>query len=283
MDYTDVDTVSTEELAKYLSPERAEKVRCEQELPSTNSTLMEMLQEERAADGQVVIADRQSAGRGRVGKSFASPGGMGIYLSYLIRPSAEHNESAAVGNWLDVTCRTAVAVSDAIYEVYGVMPQIKWVNDLYLNGRKLCGILTQTDIEPSAGLIRGIVAGIGVNVSERGEDFPKELRDIATSLYAETGRIFPRAELAAAMIRQLDDLRYKSVHYYLEEYRRRCPIPGKKLILRSLDRNRSIDEMPDMEEEVTALSISDTFGLVVLRADGTVQELRGEEILRVEM
>lgn len=267
------DTLSTGALLAELGSSRLERVLCLETVDSTNKYLLE-LSEKGAADGQVVLADMQTAGRGRIGKQFASPGGQGIYLSYLIHPRKDRGESAFVRDWVTVTGRTAVAVLNAIEDVCHVTPKIKWVNDLFLNERKICGILTQTDLEAESGAIRSLVIGIGVNVHERTEDFPEELRSIATSIDQETGGSFSRPVLAAAIIKRLDEMRRElpeNTAYYLKKYREHCMVPGREIVLTG----------SAGEETVKALRISDTFGLVVQKADGTETELTGGEILRM--
>ena len=267
------DGLTAGELLAELGESRMERVVCISEIDSTTKHLMEIA-EKNAPDGQVVLADKQTAGRGRVGKSFASPGGQGIYLSYLIRPQTSLGESAFVSDWLTVTGRTAVAVLEAIEEVCGITPQIKWVNDLFLNGRKICGILTQTDLEVESGAVRALIIGIGVNVHERTDDFPEELRTIATSIDQETGKRNSRPALAAAIIRRLDALRSElpgNADYYLAKYREHCMVLGKTIILRGT---------PD-EEQALALRINDNFELVVRMPDGEEKALTGGEILRI--
>ena len=267
--------LTSEALAAWLPAERLALVRCESILASTNLTLMEMAGTA-APDGQVVIADRQSAGRGRLGRSFSSPGGMGIYLSYLIRPGNCSGEPTQIADWVDTTCCSAVAVSDAIAEVCDVIPQIKWVNDLYLNDRKLCGILTQTDVSTDDGSIRAIIVGIGINVHEEAGDFPPELQGIATSLRLALQREISRTALAAAVIRHMDQLRrthFSARTDYLNRFRARCPMVGRDLVIRTATGDAA----------VTALGISDHFGLIVRYADGREQELSSEEVIKVNM
>ena len=164
-----------------LSPDRMDRVRVYADVTSTNELLLQMARDG-APDGQVILSDAQSAGRGRAGRGFVSPPGMGIYLSYLVRPDQEKGESLRIEDWLPLTACTAVAVADAITEVFDVTPDIKWVNDLLLHDKKICGILVQSDLDPQSGDVRGMVIGIGVNVWQRPEDFPEELRETATSI-----------------------------------------------------------------------------------------------------
>ena len=169
-----------------LSAERAERVAFFGETDSTNRRLSE-LAAQGAPAGTVVIADSQTAGRGRLGRSFSSPPGRGIYLSYLARPQGGIEAAG------ELTARTAVAVRRAVSEVCAVAPGIKWVNDLVLGGRKICGILAET----SGGTGGGIIVGIGINVCGAAADFPPELRQTVSTVEEQTGRAQNRGALAA--------------------------------------------------------------------------------------
>ncbi len=148
-----------------------------------------------AAEGLAVLAEEQTAGRGRRGRSFQSLSGKGLYLSVLLRPAVSLAELSQLTAW------TAVAVCRGIQSCCGAEPQIKWTNDILLNGKKLCGILTELELEAESAALSHVVVGLGVNVSQTAADFGPELADIATSLELEgfsvrraelTGRIWPR-------------------------------------------------------------------------------------------
>ncbi|MCR5508772.1 MAG: biotin--[acetyl-CoA-carboxylase] ligase [Lachnospiraceae bacterium] len=197
------DTITTGTLLAGLSAKRMDRVICLPVTTSTNSCLMELAQKN-APDGQVVIAEMQTEGRARTGKHFSSPKGLGIYLSYLIRPDVAGGESAFVKDWSFITKRIGMTVSDVIKDICGISVKIR-ENELLVNGRKLCGILTQTDMEVESGMIRSLIAGIGINV-HRTEGNPGT-GDGMTSLDTETGRSNNRPVIACALIDALDDLR----------------------------------------------------------------------------
>ena len=157
---------------------------------STNTELM-ALARQGAAEGTVVLAGQQTAGRGRMGRSFQSPAGLGLWMSVLLRPTCPPERLPPV------TALTAAACAGAIREVRGAEVGVKWPNDLVLDGRKLCGILTELE---SGGEGLALVIGIGLNVSQRREDFPPELRETAGSLAMLTGREVPREALAGAIL-----------------------------------------------------------------------------------
>lgn len=238
-------------------------LRCLEEIDSTNSYLKrEALVG--APHGAVAVADRQTAGRGRMSRSFVSPAGRGIYLSVLFRPGLPPTEL------MGATGMAAVAVCRAIERVCEAKPQIKWTNDLVLNGKKLCGILTEMALEGETGMTASLVIGAGVNVSHTSEDFGPEVASLATSLAME-GYEVSRAELIAAMVEELyrlaEDLG-KDITPWVEEYRGRCVNLGKDVqLLWSSEKERA-----------TALDIDDQFGLVVRRADGSVTTVRTGEV-----
>ena len=153
---------------------------------------------------------------------------------------------------MPLTGLIAVAMSRAVDRVAGTHSQIKWTNDLILNGRKLCGILTELSVE--------------------GETFVGEVSKIATSILRETGRLISRAELSAAMIEELDALytalRSGETSGYLDEYRRRCVTIGREVQLL----------WQDTKEKVTALDVDEEFGLIVRRENGTVETVRTGEV-----
>ena len=218
-----------------------------------------------APEGLVVLAEEQTGGRGRLGRSFQSPRGCGLYLSALLRP---HAEPAAV---TDFTAWVAVAVCDSIQAACGVRPRIKWTNDLVLNGKKLCGILTELGLESETNCLEYMVPGIGINVNHRPEDFSEDVRAIATSLAIELGHPVRRADLAAELIRALDRM-YRSFpdnkQEYLDRYRADCLTPGNRVQLIT----------PTSRQEATALAIDDDFRLVVELPDGARKALSAGEV-----
>ncbi len=191
---------------------------------STNDELKKMAQEG-AEEGTVFIAGRQTAGRGRLGRSFESPAGMGAWVSVLLRPDGAE---ALAG----LTCAAAVAVRRAVIRAAGLTcdcgPKIKWTNDLVLNGKKLCGILAESVC--SGGGSGYAVVGAGLNVNQERGDFSEALRDKATSLFLETGMkrdCRPIAEaIAGGILEAYRELGSKRASY-MDEYRQNCVTLGK--------------------------------------------------------
>lgn len=232
---------------------------------STNREIRRLAVQD-APDGLVVTARRQTAGRGRSGRSFHSPKDCGLYLSALLRPQLPPEAAAHLTAW------TAVAVCDAIESVCSLRPQIKWINDLILNGKKLCGILTELLV--TNGRPDGVVVGIGINVNHRAEDFPPDLRDTATSLSMELGRDVDLESLTYALILALDRL-YAAFpsqkESYLDRYRADCLTTGRPVLLTT----------PVQTREAVALGIDEDFRLLVELPDGTREAVRtGEASVR---
>jgi BirA family transcriptional regulator, biotin operon repressor / biotin---[acetyl-CoA-carboxylase] ligase len=149
---------------------------------------------EGAAEGEVFLAEEQTAGRGRGNHRWHSERGTGIYCSVLLRPQITPAEAL----WLSLIA--AVAVQDAVREVTRHVADIRWPNDLILNEKKFCGILTE--LSTDATRMRHAIVGIGINVNQH--EFPEELAHLATSLRLETGREWSRVELTAALLKSLD-------------------------------------------------------------------------------
>lgn len=186
-------------------------------LESSNRTA-KLLALDGAPHGTLVLTAHQSAGRGRLGRVFESPSGKGVYLSVLLRPAvpAASAQTATIG--------AAVAVCRAVQELCGLELGIKWVNDLYYQGKKVCGILTEAGTDLESGRLEWLVVGIGLNLTSRPEDWPEELRPIAGSLYPGGPAPVSRAALAGAIAREL--LGLCPAFDCLDEYRARCFVPG---------------------------------------------------------
>lgn len=160
---------------------------------STN-TVLKAIAEQGGAEGMALIAQQQTQGKGRLGRTFLSPKGTGLYISILLRPKFSAEES------LCVTTAAAVAVAEAIDSVTGKHAMIKWVNDVYLKGRKVCGILTEASVDFENSGLNYAIVGIGVNVQEPPGGFAPEIRDVAGALYQEEVPAGVRTQLAAEIL-----------------------------------------------------------------------------------
>jgi len=175
-----------------------------------------------AAHGTAVVSEVQTNGKGRMGRSFYSPMGMGVYMSVILRPKLSVEDS------LLITSCAAVAVAEAVEKIAGVECSIKWVNDIYAGKKKLCGILTEASVDVEQGGLEYAIVGMGINVQN--VTFPKELADIATSVRLETDKSVSRSVLAAEILNcleeRLETIKEKS---FLEEYRRRSNVIGRRI------------------------------------------------------
>ena len=261
------DLLNAGSIGMYLDDERMKTVLVLDKIDSTNKKLREMAYEG-VPDGQVVIADSQTGGRGRKGRSFSSPPNVGIYFSILLRPDMQPKDAVTITAW------TAISIARAVQRVCGVNVGIKWVNDLILNTKKICGILTEMSIESESGNIDSIIIGIGINVNNKRSDFPPELADIATSLYIETGKSFSRAALAAAMVEEMDRMRDawpEKKEEYLRAYREMNITTGKEISVITL----GVEKAPAAAK---AIAINDDFSLLVEYKDGTRENLSSGEV-----
>ena len=260
------DVLSKGSVSVYLTDDRASDLYVFDSVDSTNNVLKD-LASKGAKSGTVVIADHQTGGKGRRGRSFTSPSGVGIYFSYLFKPESGFEKISDLTSW------TAVAVADAIKNAYGLDSQIKWVNDLLMNRKKICGILTEVTVEGESGFIDTCIIGIGINVNET--SFPAELSEIATSISIENGgKVFERARLASEIIKSMDKLKetWPDNTYYLERYRELNITVGSK-----------ITAFPQMAENGQgrtgeAVAINEDFTLKVKFDDGSVSDLRSGEV-----
>lgn len=215
-------------------------------------------------DRFAVVADGQSAGRGRSGRQFQSPRGKGVYLSLLLRPDLPPQAL------LPATGMAAVAACDAVERCCGVRPRIKWTNDLLLGGKKIAGILTEAVL--AAGRVEALVVGIGVNVHQSAADFSPEVAGMAASLSQVLGRAVSRPRLAAALLGALDglgDALGGDPAAWVARYRRDCLTLGRPV--RLLWRE-------GVSREAVALDVDEQFGLTVRYGDGSTETIRSGEV-----
>ncbi|MBP2241351.1 BirA family biotin operon repressor/biotin-[acetyl-CoA-carboxylase] ligase [Cytobacillus eiseniae] len=172
-------------------------IHYEESVESTQKIAQRLVLEE-APEGTIVIAEEQLAGKGRMGRKWHSPKYSGIWMSVILRPNLPPAKAP------QLTLITAVAIVQAIEELTNVTPQIKWPNDILLNGKKLTGILTE--MQADADRIISVIIGIGINVNQQREDYPEELESIATSLSIELGKKLERAELIKEVLYKLEKL-----------------------------------------------------------------------------
>lgn len=256
------DILTAESIAPYLlGKARHFHLDVRKTVTSTNTLAKEMAVAG-ASEGSVIIATEQTEGRGRMGRSFYSPDSTGLYLSLILRPKLDLNDS------LLITTSAAVAVAKAIERLTKNDIQIKWVNDLFMNGKKVCGILTEASLNIENGGLEYAVVGIGINVTTK--DFPDNLKNIAGSIFSEKPEDKPIMSILAAEVlnnlsASMDNL---TDHSYLLEYKERSFLLGKEIYV--LKGNETLP--------ARAIDIDDRARLLVEYPDGRKEALSSGEV-----
>lgn len=231
---------------------------------STNNDI-KILAKKGAKEGTVVVAEHQSAGKGRLGKSFYSPKGSGIYFSLLLRP-----ECAPKSAYL-ITVAASVAVRRALFSLYNVKTQIKWVNDLYFNGKKFCGILTESEISQDGKSLNYAVLGIGINLTVPKDSYPEEFAYKTTALSEFVAfEISDKERLISEIIKEFNFF-YKKLEKkeYLDEYKKASIVLGRKIKILS-------GEFGGMT--ATAEDIDNSANLIVKTDDGKILTLGSGDV-----
>lgn len=257
------DIISKQGVEKYLADGcRNLDVTVIAETPSTN-TYLRGKAENGAKDGTVVIANRQTGGRGRLGRSFYSPSDTGVYLSILLRPGSKTPKDAA-----KLTTLAAVAACEAIESVSGKTASVKWVNDVFVNGKKVSGILTEAAFGLETGLLDYAVLGIGFNAYAPTGGFPKDIENVAGAIYGSKQNDGKNRLASTFLNRFMDYYSKDGFGNYAEEYRRRSFVIGKDICVISANGQRKAE----------AVGIDDECRLLVRYGDGCTEFLSSGEI-----
>jgi len=216
------DLLSSEGIRLYLNDQYKEiPIKVYKSINSTNTEAKLMIMNN-AVHGTVILSEEQLSGKGRMGRNFYSPSESGIYMSVILKPKLNMSDSVLI------TTAAAVAVSLAIEKVTGVITQIKWVNDIYLNDKKICGILTEAVTDMESGTINSVVVGIGLNVKT--ESFPENIEYAAGSILKMDDNKFIRNQLSAEIINNvlsiLNDIPNRK---FIEIYKERSMILGERV------------------------------------------------------
>lgn len=222
-------------------------------IDSTNTKAKELLKAGKENDF-LIVANEQTNGRGRQGKSFYSPNGTGIYMSVAFHPDM------SLQNVVTATTAASVAVCRAIEKLTDIKPKIKWVNDIYIGDNKVCGILTESVTDLNYKVVTGMIIGIGLNIKTT--DFPKDILN-AGSLGVDVDR----AKLISKIADELLDIALKDYSDFIDYYREHSMLIGKEIYF--------IEN--GVKTDATAISIDDNGGLVVKTKDG-IKTLRSGEI-----
>lgn len=244
---------------KYL---KNKKIKYFDSVPSTNTLLKES-----AVNGEtentIFVTEHQTQGRGRLGKTFFSPKGCGIYLSYLIRPDVLAKDA------FFITVAAAVAMVRALREVLNIKTQIKWVNDIYSGDKKLCGILTESAFSPD-GKLDYAVLGIGINIKNPPDGYPEEFAYKTTNLENIAGKITnaQKCELMASFINNFDILFCDNSKAYVKEYKEASCLLGREIEILSGEHMGF----------AKAIDIDESANLVVQKTDGNVVSLSSGDV-----
>lgn len=232
------------------------------ETVDSTSTFLRKLSEKGAEDKTVVIANEQTNGRGRRGKSFFSPADAGIYMSVLIKPDFPLDNPAKI------TTAAAVSVCRAIKKVLNLKAQIKWVNDVYLDNKKVCGILTEAVSDAKSLEANSIILGIGINISRPNSDYPIDISSIAAPILE--GDNIPegiKERLVAEVLNEFFNLYKEDNALIFSEYKELLFLIGKRIKVIGLD---------NFDAEV--LDLAEDFSLVIKKDDGEILNLFSGEI-----
>jgi BirA family biotin operon repressor/biotin-[acetyl-CoA-carboxylase] ligase len=260
----DTDILSAQSISKYLAEYAGNfKIEVYKTVTSTNTVLKE-LAKQGAPEGMVVVAKAQTDGKGRMNRSFYSPADTGIYMSILLRPRFPMAESFLV------TTSAAVAVAQAIEAVACREAKIKWVNDVYCDGKKTCGILTEASVDIESGGLEYAILGIGINVTAPKDGFHEEIKAIATAVFeAGCDGVDVKSRLAAEVLKRFwayyVDLGSRA---FLREYRERSLVIGKEVFVLG----------GDSSQKALVLDIDDQCHLKVQFEDGVTRLLSSGEV-----
>lgn len=253
--------LNKEGILKYLNNSSQFDICIFEEVDSTNSLLKAMAKEGRK-EGTVIIADSQTGGRGRYDRKFYSPKGTGIYMSILLKPRLKATESVLI------TAAAAVAVYEAVLKVCQKDTRIKWVNDLFLKGKKVCGILTEGALNTETLRLNWAVLGLGINVYEPENSFNWEIKNIAGAIENKKQNDL-RNKLCAEIINRFFYY-YKTIENreFLEIYRKKSLVLGKEITVIKNENNL----------KATALDIDNDCRLLVRYENGSKEYLSSGEI-----
>lgn len=246
-------------LEKYLDPKL--NITIFPELDSTNNYLKK-LGSQGEKENTLVIAESQTGGRGRMGRSFYSPNGTGVYFSLLLHPEI-HAEKA-----LNLTVMAAVAVAETVMKYSSDDVKIKWVNDVYIDGKKVCGILTEGAVNPTTKMLDYAVVGIGINVIAPENGFPSEIKDIATSIFSGNAEDNIKEKIIAEVINRFFDMYSGIDSDYVKRYKEYSYLTGREINIISGENLRP----------ATVLGITDDCHLLVKNEHGETEEISSGDV-----
>lgn len=260
---TNTDFISKEGISLYLNNKYSKIDIYTYKLVSSTNDVAKTLALNGAKHGTVIISEEQSAGKGRLGRVFYSPANTGIYMSIILRPNLTAMDSVLI------TTSASVAICNAIQKVTGIECQIKWINDIYLNNKKVGGILTEASTNFESGTIDYLILGIGLNFNKPKESFPKELETIASSLFSNNNGNINRNILCAEIVNNILSMIPQIKSYdFISEYKKRSIILNNEIVYISAGVS-SIGK---------AIDINNDGSLVVKHDDGSIKVLNSGEV-----
>lgn len=270
---TSSDLLSPDGIHSFCRQLATENIHCYKSVDSTNN-MAKRLATESSSPLSLIVSETQTAGRGRMGRSFYSPDSSGIYMSLLIRPDFDTSKSILV------TTAASVAVCRAIESLSGIQCQIKWVNDIYLEGRKIGGILTEGVSNFETGQVEHLVIGIGINYSTPKSNFPEAIQSIAGSLfegnvpqYRNSMELPSRNQLIGTICSELLQLlKNLNPSDFMEEYKSRSLLLGHPVSFTTPSPSGPVTQFGK------AIDINPQGGLVVLLEDGTEMNINSGEV-----
>ena len=257
------DLISKEGISLYLNKDFSNVDIYIYKTTSSTNEVAKKLALSGAKHGTVVISEEQTQGKGRMGRSFYSPANTGIYMSIILRPTLTAMDSVLI------TTSSSVAICDALHKVTGIECQIKWINDIYINNKKIGGILTEASTNFESGTIDYLILGIGINFNNPKDNFPDDLKEIADSLYNGNSNGINRIILCAEILNNILRIIPKIKDYnFISEYKKRSIILNQEIMYTSggiYSKGRAID-------------INNDGSLVIKHDDGSIKILNSGEI-----
>lgn len=257
------DLISKEGISIYLDKRFSNIEIYNYKVVSSTNEVAKNLALSGAKHGTIVISEEQTAGKGRLGRSFYSPSNTGIYMSIILRPNLTTMDSVLI------TTASSVSICDAIHKVTGIESQIKWINDIFINNKKVGGILTEASTNFESGTIDYLILGIGINFNKPKDNFPCELKEIATSIYTDNCNGINRNMLCAEIINNILYMIPQIKNYdFISEYKKRSLILNEEITY----------TIAGISSKGKAIDINKDGSLVVRHDDGSIKILNSGEV-----
>ena len=257
-----VDTIIYQNIFELLNDELKNKIEIQvlDKATSTNTLVKEIATEKN--EGFVMVAGEQTAGRGRMGRSFFSPGDSGVYMSLLLKPEIKPEDA------VQITTAAAVSVCKALEKLGVLGSEIKWVNDIYIGSKKICGILTESSFNSVSGMLDFAVLGVGINIYESEEGFPDEIKDIAGTVFDQPQENLRNRFIAEFINAFFSFYKELSSKKHMKEYKKKSFVLGKEINIIQGEKIRC----------GKAMDIDENCNLIAELPDGSIEKLYSGEI-----